>query len=65
MSKDICTEFIRGNRCQDQPDFDYDDGVTITDISYCCCDTDLCNGAEGTYYSMLTIFFTLTMTMII
>ena len=57
----FCTQ--NGNGCHDEEDFDYDDGDSVTDITYCCCDSDLCNGAEEIYFSVLTIFLTLTMAM--
>ena len=57
----FCTQ--NGNGCHDEEDFDYDDGDSVTDITYCCCDSDLCNGAEAIYFSVLTIFLTLTMAM--
>ena len=57
----FCTQ--NGNGCHDVEDVDYDDGDSVTDITYCCCDSDLCNGAEAIYFSVLTIFLTLTMAM--
>ena len=47
---DFCKQ--NGNGCHDVEDMDYDGGDCyeggdcVTDISYCCCDSDLCNGAE-------------------
>ena len=63
----FCTQ--NGNGCHDEEDFDYDDGDSVTDITYCCCDSDLCNGAttttttngaESFYFSVLTISLALT-----
>ena len=48
--EDFCQQ--NGNGCHDVEDMDYDGGDCyeggdcVTDISYCCCDSDLCNGAE-------------------
>ena len=45
--------------------------TNIGDAVYCCCDTDLCNdesninGAEGLYFSVFAISFTLVMAMAI
>ena len=51
------------------PDEDNGDDDALTDIIYCCCDTDLCNnesnGAEGMYFSVFGIAFTLTLIMVI
>ena len=63
-----------GNGCHDVEDKDYDGGDSVTDITYCCCDSDLCNGlrylllingngAEAIYFSALTISLAITMSM--
>ena len=58
-----------GNGCHDVEDMDYDGGdcydggACITDITYCCCDSDLCNGAGAIYFSVLTISLAITMSM--
>ena len=55
-----------GKGCHDVDPGDYEDGggdPDVTDLSYCCCDSDLCNGAEAIYFSVLTISFALTMAM--
>ena len=65
VAKDDLTCTDIGNGCQDIEEGTTNTTISATDISICCCDTDLCNGAEGIYFSALTLFFTLTIIIMI
>jgi len=51
LGNDILFCQNKGNGCFKQDDFDYDYAdtqISVTDIYYCCCDSDLCNKNEMT-----------------